>query len=207
MNHPCNRFSCPEWNQGQCFGGGCKQNPAPSERTITKRRMTMKPATDTKFGLCNYPEQVLKIGRDFQNKDGFRGAHYDTVKLLCDTIEHQQEQLKAKTEAGDAAKLRESVGALLAWAEGNLRLTPDLLKEGTRECSEFVAMCCKSALAEPPRNCDVGTAEEQEERLYAYCKAHRDNDAECLYCPLFGQTGGYCELVWAQMPYEEGGAE
>lgn len=29
MNHPCNRFSCPEWNQGQCFGGGCRQNPAP----------------------------------------------------------------------------------------------------------------------------------------------------------------------------------
>jgi hypothetical protein len=29
MNHPCNRSSCPEYNQGQCFGGGCKLNPAP----------------------------------------------------------------------------------------------------------------------------------------------------------------------------------
>lgn len=27
MNHPCDRFSCPEWNQGQCFGDGCKANP------------------------------------------------------------------------------------------------------------------------------------------------------------------------------------
>lgn len=26
-NHPCDRFSCPEWNQGQCFGGGCRENP------------------------------------------------------------------------------------------------------------------------------------------------------------------------------------
>lgn len=61
-------------------------------------------AVDTKFELCKYPEQVLKIGRDFQNKDGFRGAHYDTVKLLCDTIEYQQEQLKTKTEVGNATK-------------------------------------------------------------------------------------------------------
>ena len=29
MNHPCNNFSCPEYNQGQCFGGGCKSNPMP----------------------------------------------------------------------------------------------------------------------------------------------------------------------------------
>ena len=66
----------------------------------------------------------------------------------------------------------------------------------------------KAALAAPARNCDVGTVEEQSERIYAYCKAHRDDDAECLYCPLFGRTGGYCELVWAQMPYEkEGGAK
>ena len=30
MHHPCNQFSCPEYNQGQCFGGGCRINPAPS---------------------------------------------------------------------------------------------------------------------------------------------------------------------------------
>ena len=29
MSHPCDRFSCPEYNQGQCFGGGCKSNPMP----------------------------------------------------------------------------------------------------------------------------------------------------------------------------------
>lgn len=31
MSHYCDRFSCPEWNHGQCFGGGCKWNPAPVE--------------------------------------------------------------------------------------------------------------------------------------------------------------------------------
>lgn len=29
MSHPCYCYSCSEWNQGECFGGGCKMNPAP----------------------------------------------------------------------------------------------------------------------------------------------------------------------------------
>jgi len=63
------------------------------------------------------------------------------------------------------------------------------------------------ALAAPTSNCAVGTPEEQAERFRAYCEAHKDHDAECLYCPLFGKTGGHCELVWAQMPYESGAAK
>lgn len=35
-------------------------------------------------------ERVLEIGRDFQNEDKWHGAHWDTVKLLCDTIERLQ---------------------------------------------------------------------------------------------------------------------
>ena len=29
FNHPCDRFLCPECVGGQCFGGGCRYNPAP----------------------------------------------------------------------------------------------------------------------------------------------------------------------------------
>jgi len=29
---------------------------------------------DTKFELCRNVEEVLKIGRDYQNKDGFRAG-------------------------------------------------------------------------------------------------------------------------------------
>jgi hypothetical protein len=67
----------------------------------------------------------------------------------------------------------------------------------------------KAALAEPIRNCEVGTAMEQGERFSAYCRAHKHPESECLLCPLFGQTGGHCELAWAQLPYEvqEGGAK
>ena len=30
MDHPCGRWTCPEWHGGQCFGGGCETNPAPT---------------------------------------------------------------------------------------------------------------------------------------------------------------------------------
>ena len=32
-------------------------------------------------------DHILEVGRDFQMQDNFRGAQFDTVKLLCDTIE------------------------------------------------------------------------------------------------------------------------
>ena len=48
---------------------------------------------------------------------------------------------------------------------------------------------CKSALAAPARNCDVGTAEEQEERFKNYTARHWH----------LGNT----EFQWAQMPYEK----
>jgi hypothetical protein len=43
-------------------------------------------------------DQVLKIGRDFQNQDSWHGAHYDTARLLCDTIERLNGELKRKRE-------------------------------------------------------------------------------------------------------------
>ena len=60
-----------------------------------------------------------------------------------------------------------------------------------------------AALAAAPRNCDIGTAEEQAKRFTKYCHAKRHSVSECLSCPLFMQTGGHCELAWVQMPYEE----
>lgn len=66
---------------------------------------------------------------------------------------------------------------------------------------------CRDALATPPRNCDVGTAEEQFKRFLAFC--HSESRG-CKHCPanrtrLRGTSN--CDLAWAQMPYEaeEGG--
>ena len=63
----------------------------------------------------------------------------------------------------------------------------------------------KAALSAPARNCDVGTAEEQESRYERFCDAHKwvDDEGvnECLSdCPLYRALD--CALRWAQMPYE-----
>ena len=54
------------------------------------------------------------------------------------------------------------------------------------------------ALAAPPRNCDVGTADEQAERLNEWC-----NGRHCINCRFKGGRLDECKLRWAQMPYVE----
>lgn len=43
-------------------------------------------------------DDVLKIGRDFQKSDTWRGATHDTAKLLCDTIEMLRNKVKNEGE-------------------------------------------------------------------------------------------------------------
>ena len=53
----------------------------------------------------------------------------------------------------------------------------------------------------PVRNCDVGTPEEQTNRLRRLCNSHKP---DCKGCPCFGDMQKVnCWLVWSQMPYEE----
>ena len=57
----------------------------------------------------------------------------------------------------------------------------------------------KSALAEPLRNCDVGTEEEQMERFFKFCTPQR-----CDECKSHEDDSFYgCVLRWSQMQYEE----
>lgn len=58
------------------------------------------------------------------------------------------------------------------------------------------------ALAEPPRNCDVGTAEEQSKRFKKYCALNKDFEWGCEKCPIFPYKIIKCEFIWAQIPYE-----
>ena len=62
----------------------------------------------------------------------------------------------------------------------------------------------EAALDEPPRNCDVGTAEEQAERFKTFCYIYPLN---CSGCPFknIANTHNECAIFWLQMPYKEGG--
>ncbi len=66
-----------------------------------------------------------------------------------------------------------------------------------------------AALAAPPRQCDVGTAEEQAERFEDYCEK-RCCASDCDHRMYEDESKVGCTLIWAQMPYEpheEGGAK
>lgn len=63
-----------------------------------------------------------------------------------------------------------------------------------------------SALASPPRNCDVGTAEEQSRRYEELCDRHTcGSRCSATGCPMYEYD---CSpFAWSQMPYEEGGSK
>ena len=61
-----------------------------------------------------------------------------------------------------------------------------------------------AALALRPRNCNVGTLEEQSERFNAFCK--KQGNGCCVgrsngQCPIFRGYKLDCALVWSQTPY------
>ena len=71
------------------------------------------------------------------------------------------------------------------------------------------------ALAESPRNCDVGDPDEQETRFCEFCDSNKVIDdmtgSDVCYgsCPAIGDGMGGCAFRWMQLPYEseEGGSE
>lgn len=80
-------------------------------------------------------------------------------------------------------------------------------------CTELSAMI-ESALAAPPRNCDVGTPEEQAKRFCKYCNSHKCVARSCKVRPYWEQYYTLykcaivsCGSIWALLPYEEGGAK
>lgn len=70
-----------------------------------------------------------------------------------------------------------------------------------RSSANSIVEIAKSALAEPLRNCEVGTAEEQIERYKNFCKTY----SSCRRCPCQKNNDiitAKCFANWSQMPYE-----
>lgn len=57
----------------------------------------------------------------------------------------------------------------------------------------------RAAISAPPRNCDVGTVDEQLKRFSAFCMSRKCNE-----CQFVSSTYGECGVRWSQMPYEGG---
>lgn len=67
-----------------------------------------------------------------------------------------------------------------------------------------------TALSVPPRNCDVGTTDEQAKRFHSFCEKFQSRiQGMCSpQCPCKDCCDKcQCLIKWAQTPYEEGGAK
>lgn len=76
-----------------------------------------------------------------------------------------------------------------------LRLDSDDSVEAARVVAAMRAYKCE------PRNCDVGTAEEQIDRFVDYCCGKCDG-SNCKHGLYMEDEVYRCALKWAQMPYE-----
>jgi len=116
-------------------------------------------------------------------------------------VEAARTTAKKSLAVGDCAKLREALTKVSEW------MAHRIATGGFEFSATFPTMLedvVLPALAAPPRNCDVGTAEEQEER---YIKLKREHVDRLERCPAVGHSFFPDSLYWAQMPYEEGGAK
>ena len=119
----------------------------------------------------------------------------------------------APTTFGNAAALREA----LVWLQKTGGRTPEggwmcitlkmTQKDGMPypiEVPPYAEDVINDALSAPPRNCDVGTAEEQSDRFANFCNSFR----RCSDCPvksLWNFDSAHnpsCGVLWEQMPYE-----
>ena len=108
---------------------------------------------------------------------------------------------------GNVAKMREALERCASMGEqidNQLGSSEDTVYafRGERCLAHNISECARAALSAPPRNCDVGTADEQHARFYSFC----DKIEECKKCPLWrgGGLTSKCSVYWAQLPYEEG---
>lgn len=92
-------------------------------------------------------------------------------------------------------KMHQVVLALDAW----VKVVKNNPKDKTAiECAEFVEETIKAVLAASPRNCEVGTVEEQFRRYHKFCM----DGHGCSRCRVGIFAGAGCSLAWAQMPYK-----
>ena len=146
-----------------------------------------------------------------------RCKHGKPDAYLCAIRARSADEAVARANEIEGVARRKTV-AQNATVFGNMAAMRDALKElqsrlvagvydGSIDCHAALEVVEK-ALAKPPRQCDVGTEQEQQDRFREFCR-HYESEGECgigrseAACPAFqGGRNPDCSLWWAQMPYE-----
>ena len=110
-----------------------------------------------------------------------------------------EEKVTDCNHLGNAAKIREACANIAEYARAATCHTENSHLLGYLYQIEEWA---EAALSTPPRNCDIGTAEEQQARFDRFC----DKYENCTECPVWrgGELNSRCSMYWAQLPYEKG---
>ena len=146
---------------------------------------------------------ALRAVAYIQNADSPRNVLEFANRIEAAAKREREATREKSSQVGNSAKLREACEALMSEIGGYLT---DGLEVIWCSISGKTIKKARAALSDNPRNCDVGTEDEQSERFDAHCRKHMG----CLTCPLREKDGGvpkHCELAWAQLPYEEGCAK
>ena len=143
----------------------------------------------------------------------------DYLRVLADRIEDAVNRENRTVEKSSAVvntsamlEALEKTQSVIATCMEILNKIPDgcdydgLVDEVSDELCDLLYSHVKAALHSPPRNCDVGTAEEQAKRFKSFCKTHLSGirsicspQCPCVCC----RSMFHCLTKWAQMPYEE----
>ena len=152
--------------------------------------------------MADTHETIADIIAEMRGMGNYQRYSGDHARVLANRLDAAH-----RRERGDCAKLREALEMLR-------ELLGDLLRLGDAEYHDDFSNFCDiidAALSAPPRNCDVGTAQEQDERFHRFCVKHHTGSCAGCHNPVGDYTVANgvreCALVWAQMPYEEGGAK
>ena len=122
-----------------------------------------------------------------------------------ETNEAAKQSVTDCNHLGNAAKIRDVLKETKSVIEKCMEILnriPDgveydgLIDDVADELCDLRDSHVKPALSAPPRNCDVGTADEQVKSYFSFCDRHT-----CQSCPVKGATD--CGFLWEQMPYEE----
>lgn len=145
------------------------------------------------------------IGRDVLRR---RIQHF--ARRFEAAAKREREATREKSSlVGNAVKMREaleniaSMGEQIDYQLGSSEETVYALRH-ERCLAHNISECARSVLSATPRNCDVGTPEEQDARHSKWCRKYGiDGDIE-VACAHQYMSCTLCALRWAQMPYEEG---
>ena len=136
-------------------------------------------------------EQILHTDDDWYEDAGHM------LLQAADMMERESTSEKSSA-VGDAAAIREALEALVGVIDNYDSKNPLWWHSGAKGVKPLKD--ARAALTAPPRNCDIGTAEEQTRRFVDFC--YRSN--ECVSCQMEPKGETDCILAWAQTPYKKG---